>query len=160
MKPIAFSLLIGATCAGWPPAVAADSKTDSKTPSTKFYVTVEGRMTSASGSPLEATLTFSGPVQLPKIKLDAGTYLFRMVTPSTIRVSSRDGKKVYGTFTTTTVTRTADLEKALVSLERSTADAPPRLVAIYPEHASTGVRPLFPSARKQANAPVATTGAE
>jgi hypothetical protein len=117
-------------------------------------------MTSSSGSPLEATLTFSGPVQLPKIKLDAGTYLFRMVTPSTIRVSSRDGKKVYGTFTTTTVTRTADLEKALVSLERSTADAPPRLVAIYPEHASSGFRPRFPSARKQANAPVATTGAE
>jgi hypothetical protein len=32
--------------------------------------------------------------------------------------------------------------------------------AIYPGHASLGFQPLFPSARKQANPPVATTGTE
>jgi hypothetical protein len=159
MKPIAFSLLIGAACVALWTAATADSKADSKTPSTKFYVTVQGPMTGASGSPLEATLTFSGPVQLPAIRLRAGTYRFRIVAPNTMRVSSEDDKKVYATFATTSVTRTAHLEQPLVSFERSATDAP-RLLAIYPEHARVGFQPLFPGARKQANAPVATTGTE
>jgi hypothetical protein len=160
MKPIAFSLLIGAMCAGLLLAVAADSKTSSNPPSTRFFVTVQGRMTSALGGPLEATLTFSDPVELPKVRLRAGTYVFRIVAPNTMRVSSADGKKVYATFTTTPVTRTRSLDQPLVSFDRSAPDKPPRLLAIYPEHARVGFQPLFQSAAKQANSPVATTGTE
>jgi hypothetical protein len=155
MKPIAFALLIGTACDALSPSITAESKT----PSRKFYVTVRGRMTSTSASPLAATLTFSGPVQLPRIKLPAGTYLFSMAAPNTMRVSSEDGNKVYATFATARVTRRTNLERPLVRFERSAADVPPRLMAIYPEHASVGFQPLFPTAGQQVNAPVATTGA-
>lgn len=154
MKQIAVALLIGTACAAVSTAVMAASKT----PSRKFYVTVQGRMTSTSAAPLAATLTFSGPVQLPAITLPAGTYLFSMAAPNIMRVSSQDGKHVYATFTTARVIRRTNLEQPLVRFERSAADVPPRLMAIYPENASVGFQPLFPTAGQQVNAPVATTG--
>jgi hypothetical protein len=47
-------------------------------------------------------LTFSGPVQMPGITLPAGTYRFELADPDTgrrvIRVSDKDGSKIYGTF--------------------------------------------------------------
>jgi len=49
-------------------------------------------------------LTFSAPVELPGVTLPAGTYQFShvdcMTTPAVLRVTSEDGSKVYGMFST------------------------------------------------------------
>jgi hypothetical protein len=48
-------------------------------------------------------LTFSGPVQVPGAMLPAGTYRFKMATPTStnvMRVLSQDGRQVYATFFT------------------------------------------------------------
>jgi len=142
MRTIGFWLLLGAMGAGVSPAVLADSKARAKAFSDQTYVKVQGRMAAADGSPLVATLTFSAPVRLPKMTLREGTYLFRMIAPSTLRISSVDGATVYATFATTATTRAKDLNQPLVRFKRTSAVLPPVLVAIFPENASVGYRLL------------------
>ena len=52
-----------------------------------------------------AQLTFTGPVQVPGVTLNAGTYRFRLTNPDTSRnvlqVLSNDGSITYGMFNTT-----------------------------------------------------------
>ena len=138
MRTIAFWLLLGAIGAAVPPAVIAYSKANEKAFWERTYVKVHGHMAPANGSPLEATLTFAAPVRLPKTTLDEGTYLFRIVTPSTLRISSVDGTKLFATFPTRTVTRTKDLSQPLVKFERTSSVLPPVLVALFAENASVG----------------------
>src|SRR5215813_7608944 len=140
MRTIGFWLLLGAMGAGVSPAVVADSKARAKTFWDQTYVKVQGRMAAADGSPLVATLTFAAPVRLPNVTLGEGTYLFRMITPSTLRISSVDGATVYATFATTTTTRSKDLSQPLVRFKRTSSVLPPVLVAIFPENASVGYR--------------------
>jgi len=154
MKTIALSLLVAAACAGLAPVVSAQSKPAP----TKFYVTVKGHLASPSGGSPSATLTFSEPVQVPKAELPAGSYLFTMVSPSIVRVSSEDGAKVFATFNTTAATRSRNLTKPQVRFERVAAGAPLRLVGIYLEGSSSGYAPLYEKTHKQPGAPVATSG--
>ena len=149
MRTIGFWLLLGAMSAGVSPAVLADSKARAQAFWDQTYVKVQGRMAAADGSPLVATLTFSAPVRLPKMTLREGTYLFRMITPSTLRISSVDGAKVYATFATTTATRTKDLSQPLVKFERTSGLLPPVLVAIFAENASVGYQLSAPKASPQ-----------
>jgi hypothetical protein len=83
-------------------------------------------------------LTFAAPVRVPRTTLGEGTYLFRMVPPSTLRISSVDGAKVYATFETRTVTRTKDLSQPFVKFEHTSALLPPVLVALFAENARVG----------------------
>src|SRR4051812_12376208 len=115
MKKIIFSTIVGAACVAFTPSAMAQS-----TAGDKYYVTVKGTMTPVTGtSSLQTTLTFSGPVQLPKIKLPAGTYLFEMISSNAMRVSSEDGKQVFTSFSTvpTTRTRTHNDQHAQVRLQ-------------------------------------------
>jgi hypothetical protein len=153
MRTVTALLLMGA-CAVLAPSASAQSKT----PTGKYYVTVKGNMALTSSSTLETTLTFSAPVQLPKIKLAAGTYLFTLVSPNTMRVSNADGTKVITTFSTVPTTRTRDLKHAQIRLESMPGGAPPKLIGLYTEGSNQGYQPVFPSGAKQANAPVATSG--
>jgi hypothetical protein len=158
MRTIGFWVLLGVMGAGASPAVVANSKARAKEFWAQTYVKIQGRMAAADGSPLEATLTFSAPVRLPKLTLREGTYLFRMVTPSTLRISSVDGATVYATFDTTTVTRSKDLSQPLVRFVRTSAVLPPVLVAIFPENASVGYRLSTPKSRQRGQVPAATAG--
>ena len=155
MKTIALSLLLAAASAGFAPQAQAQAKPAS----TKFYVTVKGHLTSASGVMLpSATLTFNKPFQVPRVNLPAGSYLFTMVSPNTMRVSSEDGEKIYATFTTSPSTRSHDLEHAQVRFERVNNGAAIRLIGVYMEGSSDGYAPLYSKSHKQADAPVATSG--
>ena len=113
MKTLAFALITAAVCIGFgQPAGAA-----STTSPTKYFVTVQGHLAPVTGSP-EATMTFSHEVQIPGATLPAGTYLFSLVTPTTMRVMTEDGRKVLATFYTTSVTRTQNIDHAQVRFER------------------------------------------
>jgi hypothetical protein len=166
MRTIASWLLLGAMGAGVSPAVVADSRPNPQKVWKVTLVTVQGgRMTAAAGAPLDATLTFSRAVRLQRVILPKGTYLFRMVTPSSIRVmrvssadAPRTDPRIDVTFATTTVNRTDDLSQPLFKFTQSRTNWPPRLIAIFPENSSVGYRLLDPVTRQQGSVPVATTG--
>jgi len=150
MKTIALALITAAVCIG----VGQPASAASTTSPTKYYVTVKGHLAPVTGSP-EATMTFSHEVQIPGATLPAGTYLFSLVTPTTMRVMTEDGRKVLATFYTTSVTRTHNIDHAQVRFERMPGGTT-RLIAVYPDGASTGYAPMFRS--REAGAPIATSG--
>ena len=166
MRTIASWLLLGAMGAAVSPVVVADSRPNPQKVWKVTLVTVQGgRMTAAAGAPLDATLTFSRAVRLQRVILPKGTYLFRMVTPSSIRVTRvssaeapRTDPRIDVTFATTTVNRTDDLSQPLFKFTQSRTNWPPRLIAIFPENSSVGYRLLDPVTRQQGSVPVATTG--
>jgi len=135
------------------PAHAASNK-----PSTKYYVTVQGRVTPTSAA-LEATLTFSGEVLVPGAKLPAGTYLFTLVTPTTMRVTSEDGAVVYATFYVAKATRIQSTKRAQVRFERM-GDGTTRLIALYADDSTKGYSPLYTKPRAEAGDPVPTAATE
>jgi hypothetical protein len=152
MKTIALALMTAAVWIGFGQPAGAQSKTF---PS-KYYVTVKGHLAPVTGAP-EASMTFSHEVQIPGATLPAGTYLFSLVTPTTMRVTTEDGRKVFATFYTTSVTRTENTNHAQVRFERMPAGGT-RLIAVYPDGSSTGFAPMFRKSSKEAGAPIATTG--
>jgi hypothetical protein len=93
------SLVVLALVGFW---YAVDTRT--KDPS-KFYITMTGHHTHAAGAVTDNTLRFSVPLQVPSAILPAGTYRFRFLTPTLVQVTSLDGTRMYGTFTTVPVTR-------------------------------------------------------
>jgi len=152
MKTIALALMTAAVCIGFGQPAGAQSTTHP----TKYYVTVEGHLGPVTGAP-EATMTFSHDVQIPGATLRAGTYLFSLVTPTTMRVMTEDGRKVLATFYTTPVTRTNNINHAQVRFERM-PNGTTRLIGVYPDGATTGYAPMFRKTSKEAGAPIATTG--
>jgi hypothetical protein len=93
---------------------------------------------SASGRALPGTtyLTFSGPVALPGVNLEAGTYTFERMGSAleVVRVSSRDGRHVYLTAFTLPVPRPAGLDRNQpIVFSESARDVPPRIRAWFPE---------------------------
>ncbi len=152
MKTIVMFMMLGAASAAWSPAAAAD-----RPQTTKYYVDVQGHLAPVSGA-LEAKLTFSAPVQVPRKELPAGTYIFRMLNPTTMTVLSEDRMKTYATFSTTPTVRRHDLRRAQLRFERMSADEPPRLIGLYVDGSATGYQPLYPKLRRNASAPVATSG--
>ena len=78
--------------------------TGTKDPST-FYITLTGHHAHAAGAVTDNTMRFSAPVHVPRAIRPAGTYRFRFLTPTLVQVTSLDGTRMYGTFTTVQVTR-------------------------------------------------------
>ena len=165
MRTIAFWLFLGAMGAGVSPTVSADSRPNPLKVWKVTLVTVQGPMTAEAGAPLDATLTFSRAVRLQRVILPTGTYRFRMVTPSNIRVSRvrsadapRTEPNIDVTFATTTVNRTDDLSEPRFKFTQSRTNWPPRLIAIFPENSSVGYQLLDPVRPQEGSVPVATTG--
>lgn len=162
MKMIAFSLLLGAATLGLAPDAAAQAQA-SKHASTrpeKYYVDVKGHIAPMTGA-LEATLTFDKPVQIPKVILPAGSYLFTLIAPTTMRVTNEDGSKVFAVFNTMGAYRSTDenaMRRAQLRFEDTGAGQPPRLIGVFPENSSSGFSPLYSKKQREANAPIATGG--
>jgi hypothetical protein len=91
------------------------------------------------------------------VTLPAGTYVFSLVSPTLMRVTTEDGLKVLATFYTTSVSRTQNIDHAQVRFERMPGGAT-RLIALYVDGASTGFAPMFRKHSNEAGAPIATTG--
>lgn len=92
-------------------------------------------------------LTFSQPVALPGVTLAAGTYTFERATPggasNVIRVSSPDGRRVFFTGFTESVTRPAGLGNRLVTFGEAANGAPRPITAWYPLTEPTGHRFIY-----------------
>ena len=86
-------------------------------------------------------LTFSDPVALPGVVLDAGTYIFERgaLDQRLVRVRSQNRLRLLYTGFTRTVTRRSGLgAEAFVTFGDVSADAPPRITAWYPAGGKTG----------------------
>ena len=162
MKTIAFSLLLGAAALGLAPAAAVQAQTQKNTARpAKYYVDVKGSMPQMIAA-LEATLTFDKPVQIPKAILPAGTYLFTLITPSTMRVTNEDSSHVFAVFNTMGTSRLAErhdrLLRAQLRFQDSGDGQPPMLIGVFPEGTLTGYQPIYSKKQREANAPIATGG--
>jgi len=149
MKAIAISLMLTTLLVGGVSTAGAASKKSGD----KYYVDVQGHLASLTG-PISATVTFSAPVQVGKVRLEPGTYLFSQVATSTFRVTSEDRKKVFVTFTTIPATRSRDERRAQMRFEHVGAGEPAKLLALYPEDSRDG----YQIAASKTSKPVATSG--
>ena len=93
-------------------------------------------------------LTFSGPVGLPGVQLQAGTYIFERATPdnaNVVRVLSRDRRHIYLLAFTRQVTRPAGLpQDQAISLGESARGVPPPVRAWYPIDEGIGHEFIYP----------------
>ena len=80
-------------------------------------------------------MTFSGPVQIPGVTLDAGTYRFRLANPGTSRdvlqVLSNDGATIFAMFHTIHDSRTVLTDEAAVTFRETPAGVPPAIKSLF-----------------------------
>ena len=92
--------------------------------------------------------TFSAPVELPGIVLPGGTYRFELADPSgdrrMVRVSDKDGSKVYGTFFSMPSQRMRPAEKTLVMFREAPAGSPQAARAWFYPGESYGYEFIYP----------------
>jgi hypothetical protein len=110
-----------------------------------------GAMASVKASPALHTnyMTFSAPVALPGVALPAGTYVFEVPIAGAfdvVRVMSRDGRQVYLTAFTRTVSRPAarTLTPQVLFNEVPRGVTPPVKVW-YPAGETTGHEFIYPT---------------
>ncbi len=93
-------------------------------------------------------LTFSGPVALPGMTLQAGSYSFEVADPRTSRkvitVDSRDNMKHYGYFLTVPVRRNEPSEKPVVMFSETPAGTPQAIKAWYYPNDRDGFEFVYP----------------
>jgi len=103
----------------------------------------------ASAAAKTTYLTFSGPVALPGIGLNSGTYIFEIANPDTtadvVRVMSRDRSISYFMGFTRPINRPKNVHPTQsVSLGESAAGVPPPVTVWWPEYESTGREFVYP----------------
>jgi hypothetical protein len=89
-------------------------------------------------------LTFDRPVALPGVQLPAGQYAFEALRQDVVRVTSRDGRRVFYTGFTYRVPRPVKREgEVMVSLGEATRNSPPPITVWYPK-AGDGHQFIYP----------------
>jgi hypothetical protein len=93
-------------------------------------------------------LTFSGPVALPGVALASGTYTFELAPPSggldVVRVTSRDGRRVFFQGFTNAVLRPGGLGKDdVVTFGEAPAGQAAPIDTWYPVGSPTGHRFIY-----------------
>jgi hypothetical protein len=111
-------------------------------------IAIAALLSSASGhawSPLTRPnyLTFSAPVAVPGAVLAPGSYTFELTAPGTsrdiVRVSSRDGRRIYYTGFTRRVARPHNLPTgATVAFGEAVKGEPTPIAAWYPIDGANG----------------------
>ncbi len=96
-----------------------------------------------------AYLTFSGPVQIPGVTLNAGTYRFHLTNPETSRnvlqVLSNDGAIVYAMFHTMPDSRTTVTEDPVVSFRETPVGVPRAIKSIFYGGEHRGYEFVYPN---------------
>ena len=108
----------------------------------EYNVTVVGEP--ARGSANDHFLTFSGPFQIPEVTLPAGTYVFTIVAPSVVRVSSADRSQQYGTFFTMPIKQVEPRDQYEVVFERTGEAVPPRIAKWFLPNRTNGFEMSYP----------------
>jgi hypothetical protein len=96
-------------------------------------------------------MTFSGPFEIPGIVLPAGTYVFRLLDPTSnqniVQILSADEQKVYATILAIPDYRVNLTDKTVVSFEERAAGAPEAIKAwFYPDN-HNGQEFVYPKPR-------------
>jgi hypothetical protein len=93
------------------------------------------------------TFTFSGPVEIPGVVLQAGTYQFKLATPNadrkTVEVLSSDGSHVYATLLTDPAERLTATDEPAVTFEKRAAASPQAIRAIFYPGETTGMQFVY-----------------
>ena len=93
-------------------------------------------------------LTFSQPVQIPGVTLDAGTYRFHLADPSTgrsvVQVLSNDGAVVYAMFHTIPDMRETPTDEATVTFREVPVGVAPPVKTLYYGGETRGYEFLYP----------------
>lgn len=93
-------------------------------------------------------LTFSQPVQIPGVTLDAGTYRFHLADPSTgrsvVQVLSNDGAVVYAMFHTIPDMRATVTDEATVTFMEVPAGVAPPVKTLFYGGETRGYEFLYP----------------
>lgn len=93
-------------------------------------------------------LTFSQPVQIPGVTLDAGTYRFHLADPATgrsvVQVLSNDGAVVYAMFHTIPDIRATVTDEATVTFMEVPAGVAPPVKTLYYGGETRGYEFLYP----------------
>jgi len=118
-------------------------------------VVLAGLLAAASMARADAAhinyLTFSAPFALPGVSLPAGTYAFEAVAPGShdvVRVSSRDGSRVYFMAFTTPVDRPRGLRADhQVVFNEVQAGVTPPVNAWFPIGEKAGHEFIYPASR-------------
>jgi hypothetical protein len=110
----------------------------------EYKVTVLGEM--PRGSTNDHFLTFSGPFQIPEVTLPAGTYVFTIVAPSVVRVSSADRSQYYATFFTIPVMQLDPGDQYSVVLARIADGSAPRITKWFLPNQEAGYEFRYPKA--------------
>lgn len=125
-------------------AVALALTTNAVAQQVEYKVTVKAE--EVRGSATDHFLTFTGPVQIPDVTLPAGTYVFSLVAPSIVQVTSADRSLQYAMFFTAPVQRldpTDDYEMTIVPTNAST---PGRVAKWFLPNQTRGFEFLYPPA--------------
>jgi hypothetical protein len=118
-------------------------------------IVTAGMLVATASAPLGAEtidkltyLTFSGRVQVPGVKLDAGTYRFRLTNPNTdrnvIQVLSRDGSTVFAMFHTLPDSRVAVTRESTVTFRETPAGVPPVVKSLFYGGETSGYEFVYP----------------
>jgi hypothetical protein len=108
----------------------------------EYKVTVQGE--TVRGSAADHFLTFSAPFQLPDVSLPAGTYVFTIIGPSIVQVTSPDRRHQYAMFFTAPLPQGNATGEFEMVFARTTETAPPRVAKWYLPYKTTGFEFLYP----------------
>ena len=110
----------------------------------EYKVVVQAEI--AKGAPGDHFLTFSAPVQIPEVSLPAGTYVFTIVAPSIVRVSSADRTQHYAMLHTLPVQRAVAGDDYEMVFARTDDAAPARIAKWFVPNQFTGFEFVYPKA--------------
>lgn len=108
----------------------------------EYKVTVTGEV--ARGSAADHFLTFNGPFQIPEVTLPAGTYVFTVVAPSIIRVSSPDRSHQYAMFYAMPIAQWEPGDQYEMVFARTDPAAPLRIAKWFLPYQTAGFEFRYP----------------
>jgi hypothetical protein len=124
-----------------------------------YSVTVTGHAQVVRGSPADNFISFNAPIQVPGVGLAPGTYVFTILSPTVVRVTSEDRRTVYATFFTSPVRRASATDDGQMTFRRQGNGAPPRISAWYLQNQLEGMAPLYSTAAVPLDEPLADENA-
>jgi hypothetical protein len=121
---------------------------ESEPPPGSFLVYVTQASQSVNLGPSEHLLVFPMAVEIPGASLPAGSYIFRLVTPSLLQVMSATRLKVYATFFALNDSGDGDSTRERIKFAQNPEDDLPRIVGWY-FSGGTGYEFVYPKPKRK-----------